>query len=201
MSTLIILQLILLVSTGGVDSPSNNIAQLKAQIKKQEVTIAQQAKKKAAALELAKRKSYLQNLRNRNYNRGPLQFKVDFENYIGIDISSQALVVFENKKAVLKTLVSTGIRRFPTPLGIFSLRTKIRSQRMRGYYGPGSPYNFDLPGVPYVMYFYADYSLHGTYWHNNFGTPMSHGCVNLPTWVASWIYYNTALGTPVVIQY
>lgn len=43
--------------------------------------------------------------------------------------------------------------------------------------GPG----YDLPNVPYTMYFYQGYGLHGTYWHNNFGTPMSHGCVNMPT--------------------
>ena len=43
--------------------------------------------------------------------------------------------------------------------------------------GPG----YYLPGVPYVMYFYQGYGLHGTYWHDNFGQPMSHGCVNLPT--------------------
>jgi lipoprotein-anchoring transpeptidase ErfK/SrfK len=50
--------------------------------------------------------------------------------------------------------------------------------------GPG----YYLPNVPYVMFFYKAYSLHGTYWHNNFGQPMSHGCVNLRTEDAQWLY-------------
>ena len=69
--------------------------------------------------------------------------------------------------------------------------------------GPG----YDLPGVPYVMYFYGGgiaksrgYGIHGTYWHNNFGHPMSHGCVNMPTAEAEWAYYWSDYGTPVIVQ-
>jgi len=50
--------------------------------------------------------------------------------------------------------------------------------------GPG----YRLPNVPHVMFFYKAYALHGTYWHNNFGQPMSHGCVNLRTEDARWLY-------------
>jgi lipoprotein-anchoring transpeptidase ErfK/SrfK len=63
--------------------------------------------------------------------------------------------------------------------------------------GPG----YDLHNVPYTMYFYKGYGLHGTYWHNNFGTPMSHGCVNMPTEEAKWAYYWADYGTPVVVQW
>jgi lipoprotein-anchoring transpeptidase ErfK/SrfK len=57
---------------------------------------------------------------------------------------------------------------------------------------------YDIPDVPYTMYFYADYALHGAYWHNNFGNPMSHGCVNLPVDVAKWMYDWAPIGTMVV---
>jgi lipoprotein-anchoring transpeptidase ErfK/SrfK len=62
-------------------------------------------------------------------------------------------------------------------------------------------YDYYLENVPYVMYFYQDYALHGTYWHNNFGTPMSHGCVNLPTADAGWLFNWTSIGTLVNVHY
>jgi lipoprotein-anchoring transpeptidase ErfK/SrfK len=51
------------------------------------------------------------------------------------------------------------------------------------------------------MYFFRDYGIHGTYWHNNFGVPMSHGCVNLPNHEAEWFYNFASVGTPVSVQY
>jgi lipoprotein-anchoring transpeptidase ErfK/SrfK len=63
--------------------------------------------------------------------------------------------------------------------------------------GPG----YFLPDVPYVMYFYKGYGLHGTYWHNNFGVPMSHGCINLTIADAGWIYDYATIGTVVNIHY
>ena len=63
--------------------------------------------------------------------------------------------------------------------------------------GPG----YYLPDVPYVMYFYQSYGLHGTYWHSNFGQPMSHGCVNLPTPEAEWFFNWAEVGTPVHVQW
>jgi lipoprotein-anchoring transpeptidase ErfK/SrfK len=62
--------------------------------------------------------------------------------------------------------------------------------------GPG----YYLPDVPYTMYFYKDYGIHGTYWHNNFGTPMSHGCVNMVTAEAGWLYNWSHLGIVVVVH-
>ena len=61
--------------------------------------------------------------------------------------------------------------------------------------GPG----YDLPDVPWTMYFYQDYGIHGTYWHHNFGHPMSHGCVNMQTDDAKWLYDWAPLGTSVLI--
>ena len=59
---------------------------------------------------------------------------------------------------------------------------------------------YDLPNVPHVMYFYRDYAIHGAYWHNNFGRPMSHGCVNLSNSAAKWMYGWATVGTPVVVH-
>jgi hypothetical protein len=101
--------------------------------------------------------------------------------WIDINLSSQSLSAYEGDVPVYWTLVSTGTRWTPTVTGRYHIYLKVRSQAMSG---PG----YYLPNVPYVMFFYRAYSLHGTYWHNNFGQPMSHGCVNLRTEDAQWLY-------------
>lgn len=57
-----------------------------------------------------------------------------------------------------------------------------------------------MPNVPYTMYYYKGYAVHGAYWHNNFGHPMSHGCVNLRPSDAKWFYNFAPVGTPVVVH-
>ena len=94
---------------------------------------------------------------------------------------------------VLSTLVSTGLARTPTPVGNLPRADQIRSQTMSG---PG----YRLPNVQWVMYFVGDYALHGTYWHHNFGHPMSHGCVNLTNADARFLYNWAAYGTQVVVH-
>ena len=61
--------------------------------------------------------------------------------------------------------------------------------------------DYYLPQVPYTMYFYKGYAIHGTYWHNNFGHPMSHGCVNMRTDDAAWLFNWASIGTPVVTHW
>jgi LysM repeat protein len=114
--------------------------------------------------------------------------------WIDVDLTAQRLTAYQGKTAVFSTLVSTGIAGLRTPVGQFAIRTKIRAQTMSG---PG----YYLPNVPYVMYFAGANAIHGTYWHNNFGHPMSHGCVNLPTSAAGWLYNWASIGTPVVTHY
>ena len=114
--------------------------------------------------------------------------------WIDVNLSTQTLTAYSGQTALLTTRVSTGTWRTPTVAGTYRIYVKYASARMRG---PG----YDLPNVPYVMYFYRGYGLHGTYWHNNFGTPMSHGCVNLPTADARWIYNWAPVGTKVVTHY
>ena len=110
-----------------------------------------------------------------------------------VDLSEQRLYAYEGDTLVRTTLISSGLSRYPTVTGTFYIYLRYTSARMRG---PG----YDLPNVPYVMYFYKSYGLHGTYWHNNFGTPMSHGCVNMPTSEAEWAYNWSTYGTPVIVQ-
>jgi lipoprotein-anchoring transpeptidase ErfK/SrfK len=112
------------------------------------------------------------------------------EKWIDVDVSSQTLVAYEGNVPVLRTLVSTGKAYTPTVKGRFRIFHKLLSQNM---VGP----DYEQPNVPYVMYFYGAYSLHGAYWHNDFGRPRSHGCVNLPVEDAKWLFYWTDPPLPV----
>ncbi len=100
------------------------------------------------------------------------------EKWIEVDLGSQTLRAWEGNKKVMEFLISSG-RWAPTPTGTFFIWYKTRYQTMKG----GSPAlgtYYNLPNVPNNMFFYQGYALHGAYWHNNFGHPMSHGCVNEP---------------------
>jgi LysM repeat protein len=113
--------------------------------------------------------------------------------WIEINIATQSLVAYEGQQAVYWATVSTGLARTPTPKGTFRIYSKLRSGTMAG---PG----YRLPNVPYIMNFYRGYAMHGTYWHNNFGQPMSHGCVNMRISDAQWLYNWAPIGTLVVIR-
>lgn len=113
------------------------------------------------------------------------------EKHIYVDLTTQTLTAYEGDKIFLQTAVSTG-KWFPTPPGEYTIWEKIRATRMSG--GQGADY-YNLPNVPFVMFFSgsgvpagAGFSLHGAYWHNNFGHPMSHGCVNMRIIDAEKIY-------------
>lgn len=118
------------------------------------------------------------------------------ERWVEVDLSDQKLLAWEGDKLFLETAVSTGLPWWPTPQGEFRIWIKLRATRMEG--GEGR-YYYNLPNVPYVMYFYNDkvpkargYGLHGAYWHNDFGNPRSHGCVNLPIDIAQQLYLWTS---------
>lgn len=115
------------------------------------------------------------------------------ERWIDVDLATQTAHAYEGETLVRSFIVSTGLPRTPTVTGQFKIWTKLRFDDMRG---PG----YDLKAVPYVMYFYKGYGLHGTYWHNNFGTPMSHGCVNFSTEDAAWLFDFASVGTVVNVQ-
>lgn len=116
---------------------------------------------------------------------------------IVVSIGAQTLWAYKGDEVVLTTYVSTGKAGFDTPLGHYAVLTKLPSQTMEGVLG-GEYYN--VPDVPSVMYFTnSGHALHGTYWHTNFGAPMSHGCINLPLDIAAWLYQWAPAGTPVLI--
>ena len=113
------------------------------------------------------------------------------EKHIYIDLKEQKLYAYEGETLFMQTFVSTG-KWGRTPKGDFTIWVKLRATRMSG--GSGADY-YDLPNVPFVMFFQnnqvsggAGFSLHGTYWHNNFGHPMSHGCVNMRITDAEKLY-------------
>lgn len=109
------------------------------------------------------------------------------DRWIRIDLSEQLLIAYEGDRPVRGFVVSTGRAQTPTVKGEFRIRMKVRSQTMSGgSVALGTYYN--LPNVEWVQYFYADYGIHGTYWHNNFGQPMSHGCVNMTNSDAKWLF-------------
>ncbi len=111
-----------------------------------------------------------------------------------MNLSQQRITAYEGQTAVYSALVSTGLPGTPTVVGTFSIYVKYRYTPMSG---PG----YYLPNVPHTMYFYRGYAIHGAYWHNNFGHPMSHGCVNLSLPDAEWFYNFASVGTKVVTHY
>lgn len=113
--------------------------------------------------------------------------------WIDIDLSEQRLYAYEDDELIRSFVVSTGTAAHPTPVGRYAVWIKLRYTDMAG---PG----YYLPDVPYTMYFYSGYGIHGTYWHSNFGTPMSHGCVNMITEEAGWLFNWSFVGIPVVVH-
>jgi len=111
-----------------------------------------------------------------------------------VDLSDSMTYAYEDGQLVYSTVVSTGLPTTPTVVGEFTIYLRYRSQNMSG---PG----YYLPNVEFVQYFYQGYGIHGTYWHNNFGQPMSRGCVNMTNADAQWFYEFGEIGTPVRVQY
>ncbi len=108
------------------------------------------------------------------------------EKWIEVILAEQKLKAWEGNKVVKEFLISSGLTG-STPKGTFSIWYKNRSQVMSGGSRDSGTYYY-LPNVPHNMYFYGSYAIHGAYWHNNFGHPMSHGCVNEPLAEAAWIF-------------
>lgn len=114
--------------------------------------------------------------------------------WIDVNLTTQSVYAYEGDTVVNSFIVSTGTWQHPTVTGQYKIYVKFTAANMSG---PG----YFLPNVPYVMYFYKGYGLHGTYWHHNFGTPMSHGCVNLETSNAQWLFNWASVGTVVNVHY
>ncbi len=120
-------------------------------------------------------------------------------NWILVDLSRQRLIAYEGNRPVFTTRIASGYFEGDTPKGEFYVERKQPTRHMASNLeGNG----FDLPGVPWVCYIsWTGVSLHGTYWHNNFGTPQSHGCINLTPEAAKWVYRWTEPFVPVNKDY
>ncbi|HLO14123.1 MAG TPA: L,D-transpeptidase [Anaerolineales bacterium] len=139
---------------------------------------------------------------------------------IEVNLTTQTLIAYELDKELLKTKISSGIANSgtntglstQTPTGEFRIISKYPSKHMGNGNLFASPEDYELPGVPWTCFFHeAGYAFHGTYWHDNFGTPMSRGCVNMRIEEAKWLFrwvrplheqdrvYSPGYGTSVVI--
>jgi hypothetical protein len=134
--------------------------------------------------------------------------------WIEVNLSQQLLTAYHGTTPISRTLVSTGLDPNPTETGMFHVRLKYPVQDMQGFTSasgeviavgndaaPEDAVQYAVEDVPNILYFNMQgEALHGTYWHNNFGEPMSHGCVNLPLDFAAWLYGWAPLGTGVWVH-
>jgi lipoprotein-anchoring transpeptidase ErfK/SrfK len=142
---------------------------------------------------------------------------------IEVSIARQTLKAYEGDKVVLETLVSTGLPRgliapgeisTKTPSGNWNVQTKMPSKHMGNGHPTSDPEAYELPGVPWCSFFVPDIGVafHGTFWHLNYGNPMSHGCVNMRPEESKWLFNWTTpvyqfgkrdvrgFGTPVIVS-
>lgn len=119
-----------------------------------------------------------------------------------VDLSEQTLTAVEDKIVYMVATTSTGLEATPTPRGNFTVFKKTPSRYMQGPLpGFSSDQYYDLPGVPWNLYFtHQGAVIHGAYWHNNFGNTHSHGCVNLEPDLARELYHWADLGTLITVQ-
>jgi lipoprotein-anchoring transpeptidase ErfK/SrfK len=123
--------------------------------------------------------------------------KQSSQRWIQINLGEQRLTAWEGDTPVFSVEVSTGRVADQTPTGVYSIQDKYRTARMQGEH-EGKRY--DIPDVPYTMYFSGSYAIHGAYWHDSFGTPVSSGCINVPVDAASWLFSWADVGTSVVVE-
>jgi hypothetical protein len=109
------------------------------------------------------------------------------DKWIAVNLSEQTLAAYEGDRMVFATLVSTGLPWWRTPEGLFRIWVKLYTGKMSGGSVETGDYYY-LQDVPWTMYFYRGYGLHGAYWHDGFGSPHSRGCVNLSPRDSRWLF-------------
>jgi lipoprotein-anchoring transpeptidase ErfK/SrfK len=138
------------------------------------------------------------------------QFSTGTDRKLFVYLDSQRVEAVENGKVIRTFKVSTGKSKTPTVTGSFYIYDRYRHKTMHSDVGRGQPNFYEVEDVPYTQFFHKDYAFHGAFWHNNFGHPASHGCVNMATkdqnkrWTnvsedAGWLYQWAALGLPVTV--
>ncbi|MBI2415767.1 MAG: L,D-transpeptidase family protein [Candidatus Kerfeldbacteria bacterium] len=126
------------------------------------------------------------------------QGRADLVRYIETDISEQTTRVYEYGELVRKFKVSTGIVRYPTPIGQWQVLQKIYNKDYEWTYGPDHPDNYNIKNVKWNLRYNGPLYLHYAYWHNNFGYRMSHGCTNIDRVNAEWLYNWAQVGDVVI---
>jgi hypothetical protein len=106
--------------------------------------------------------------------------------WVHVDLAEQVLVAYEGDRPVFATMVSTGRAGYATPTGTFRVQSKHVSTTMDDTNAGDESYSIE--DVPWTMYFEGSYALHGAFWHDRFGRPRSHGCVNLAPADARWVF-------------
>lgn len=121
---------------------------------------------------------------------------------IVVDRSDQTLTAYNGSDIFMISSISTGLELTPTPRGEFTIFKKTPSRYMQGPlpYLASNQY-YDLPGVPWNLYFTeAGAVIHGAYWHESFGKPYSHGCVNMTPTEAEKLYHWAEVGTKILVR-
>ncbi|MBK8814143.1 MAG: L,D-transpeptidase [Methylococcaceae bacterium] len=140
------------------------------------------------------------------------QFSTGTDRRLFVYLDSQLVEALENGKVIRTFKVSTGKSKTPTVTGNYYIYDRYRHKTMRSDVDQGQPGFYEVKDVPYTQFFYKDYAFHGAFWHNSFGRPASHGCVNMATkehnrrWPnvsedAGWLYEWGALGIPVIVMH
>ena len=122
-----------------------------------------------------------------------VKLKRSNQRWIEIDLTRQRLIAWQGKNQFSAVIVSTGKASTPTLTGVFQIQSKLPVTRMQGD-------GYDIPDVPFAMYYSGGYAIHGAHWHHNFGTPISHGCVNVAVDHAEQLFDWASVGTPIVVH-
>lgn len=120
------------------------------------------------------------------------------DHWIDVDRATQTLVAYAGDRPLFATLVSTGTDAHPTPSGRYRVRAKLRTADMDNLERPATPEvsHYFVEAVPWVQYFHGTLALHGAFWHQRFGHPRSHGCINLTPADARWLFDFTRPSLP-----
>ncbi len=128
-----------------------------------------------------------------NFRGVVTQLKRSNRRWIEVRIRSQKLYAWQGDQLAFRSNVSAGKSDSPTPTGLFTIQSKHNVAPMRGE-------GYNIPDVPFVMYYDGNYAIHGAYWHRKFGVPISRGCVNLDPDQAARLFRWADVGTPIVIR-
>lgn len=120
---------------------------------------------------------------------------------IVVNVTEQMLYAYDGDVLFMQEKVSTGLKATPTKVGKYSIYKKTPARYMQGSSEGTADQYYDLPGVPWNLYFTYDGDvIHGAYWHNSFGQKWSHGCVNMEPQKARKLYEWAVVGTPVIVE-